>query len=226
LILHFIIIFVFFVFAIRYLIRNSLSKKIQRQQSFKSAIVAIYYIPIFFQGLFLLYISIIYFYFVSKEFSFFLFSFIYKNEYADFSITNLLYFISAICFSSLLLSFHVSLAKISANKKIDVDSVAYKICYCVLSAFLLRVLYLNLPLFNPLALEFSTLYFFSNTSVIIIFSLFSIGLLLLPIFFKTNNKPILYARLSLKVSIAYFVLSFLLAFIIFILYLSLELIRA
>jgi hypothetical protein len=226
LILHSIIVFVFFVFAIRYLIRNSLSKKEQRLQSFKSAILAIYYIPIFIQGLSLLYTSIIYFYFVVKEFSYLLFSFIYKNEYADFSSVNLLYFMSAICFGSLLLSFHVSLAKISANNKIDVDAVAYKICYCILSAFLLRVLYLNLPLFNPLALEFSTLYFFSNSIVIIIFSLISIVLLLLPIFLKTNNKSVLYARLSLKVSIAYFVLSFLLAFIIFLLYLSLKLIRA
>jgi hypothetical protein len=226
LILHFVIVFVFLVFAIPYLIKNGLSKKEQRLQSFRAALKAIYYIPIFIQGLFLLYISIIYFYFIVKEFSYLLFSFTHKNEYADFSIKNLLYFISAICFGSLLLSFNVSLAKLTANSKIDVDSVAYKICYCILSAFLVRVLYLNLLLFSPFVLEFNTLYFFSNTSVIIIFSLASIGFFILPFFFKTNNKPILYARLSLKVSIAYFVLSFLLAFVIFILCVLLMLFRA
>jgi hypothetical protein len=226
LILHFIIVLVFIVFVIRYLIKNILIKKEHRLQSFDAALKAIYYIPIFLQGLFLLYISIIYFYFVVKEFSYLLFSFIYKNEYADFSITNLFYFMSAICFGSLLLSLHVSIAKISANKKIDIDGIAYKVCYCILSAFLLRVMYLNLFLFTPFVLEFSTLYFFSNTSVIIIFSFVSIGFLLLPIFFKTNNKSILYARLSLKVSVVYFMLSFLIAFVIFMLHAFLKLIRA
>ncbi len=225
-ILHVIIVFVFLVFAIRYFIRNVLSNKVQRLQSFYAAIKALYYIPIFIQGLFLLYISIIYFYFVIKEFSYLLFSFTHKNEYANFSITNLLYFISAICFGALLLSLHVSLAKISANKKIGVDAIVYKICYCILSAFLLRLLYVNLLFFTPFILEFSTLYFYSNISVIVIFSFCSVGLLLLPIFFKTNNKSILYARLSLKVSLAYFVIGFLLAFLIFVFYLSLKLFRA
>ncbi len=225
-ILHFIIVFVFLVFAIRYFIKNILSKRKQRLQSFNAALKVLYYVPIFIQGLFLFYISIIYFYFVVREFYYLLFSFIYTNEYADFSTVNLFYFISAICFSSLLLSLHVSLAKISANKKIDVNAVVYKICYFLLSAFFVRVLYLNLPLFTSFFWEFSTLYFFSNNTVIITLSLLSIGLLLQPFFLKQKYKPILYARLSLKVSIAYFVLCFILAFIIFILYVLLKLLGA
>ena len=216
----------FFVFAVVYFVKNILTTKVQRMQSFRAALKAIYYIPIFFQGLFLFYSSIAYFYFVAKECFLLLACIISTTEAKNFSITNLLYFISVICFGSLLLSLHAALAKFSANKKMDVDAIAYKICYTILSAFLLRLLYLNVQLFTPFLFEFDALYLFSNIYFIIVFSILSMGLLLLPLFYKTNNKTLLYARLSLKVTITYFLVSFLLAFVIFILYGLLKIMHA
>ncbi len=216
-ILHFIIVTIFIIFAIRFLIVNSLKKKEARLQFLKSAILVIYYFPVFLQGLFLLYFSLMISFVVVKEFYFFLYALVFKSENAGGDTHPLLLYLSVIVFGSLLLSFNTILAKISANKSFKINAIFIKICYILFSLCMLALLKSNLPFLSPFNFTLDELYFYNNIYVMILGALICVLLLILPYFFKSNNKFFNYAVLSVRVSISYFLfcMSIAVAFFLF-----------
>ncbi len=214
-ILHFIIVTFFIFFAIRFLIIHSLKKKETRLQFLKSAIQVIYYIPVFLQGLFLFCFSIMNFIAVTKEFYFFLYALVFKSDGIMEDLYLLMVKMSVIVLGSFLLSLNMILARKSANKRFTINAVAVKIGYLVFSICMVALLYSNLPFFSPFYFSFSELYFYNNMYVMIVGALICILLLVLPYFFKCNNKFFNYAQLSVSVSISYFLFCMGIALILF-----------
>jgi hypothetical protein len=204
----------------RFFIKNSLQTKIQRTQTFTAAIKVLYFIPVFQQALFLLCISLIHFFIISKSFFIILCSLFFADINAELYSLMMINFIGV---SSVLLCFTFILAKISMNRKMDAINVLYKTAYLLSWIVMPAVIFYNLHLLNPFTSSFTQLVFYNNPYVILLSLVFYGIVLLLPYFYKTSGKTLRYFWLSVKISLAYIGLSFLLAVAIFIFYLLLKL---
>lgn len=214
-ILHFIIVTIFIFFAVRFLIIYSLRKRETRVLFLKSAIKAIYHIPVFLQGLFLLCFSLMNFVAVVKEFYFFLYSLVFKSGEIKGDLHLLTVNMSVIVLGSFLLSLNLMLGKRTANRRFTIDAVTGKIGYLIFSICMVALLHFNLPFSTPFSYSLDELYFYNNIYVMIVGAFIGTLLLVLPYFFTCNNKFFNYAQLSVRLSISYFLICMLIAFIFF-----------
>ena len=208
-------------FFIRFFIINSLQTKVQRTQTLHAAIKAIYYTPVFQQGVFLFCAGIIYFFLICRGFFLLLCAVVFPNQQFE---PEFLLLISIIGIGGLLLSFIFILAKISMNYKTDVSSIFYKVLYLLVAIATWVLIQSNLQLLFTFGYTFSKPFFYNNPFVIIAGAIIYFIVLLLSFFYKANDTLFRYIRLSAQITFAYFIISFILAVLFFIIYLLLKLV--
>ncbi len=195
------VIFIFFLFAIRYFYLYSLSNTLQRKQTLKAVILCIYYIPIFSLCLLLFIAGLICFpLFVSCFFHNQLLFFINVNN-----LNALSYFFINGIFIALLYNF----SKKVLLKKISYKSVLVVMIYFLASLILLKVVKDNL--FLLFLFKFSENYFYNEIFVQLFTLVLIVSILFFPYFKKINSSLVLYTRLSIKIISGYFVFVILLA---------------
>ena len=204
----------------RFFIINSLRNRSLRRQTLHAVIRALYFLPIFQQGLFLFCISLIYCYTTCKGFFLMWDDIIFFRQFPE---LRFLVFASFVGGSGLLLCFNFMLAKISMNTKIDTLSLVNKFAYLVCSAITLWIVYMNLPLLYPNDASFTGMVFYDDPYIIITVAFVYLILMLLPFFYHGKNKNFRYLQLSVRMGITYFVLCFILAALVFIVYAVLKL---
>jgi hypothetical protein len=223
LITHTVIIIFFLFFAIRYFIKNSLRNKEQRLHGLRSVCRLIYYTPLFLQGLFLVYLAVVYFFFITKDFYFLLDSF-FNNDRSKsrFDFLHIPY-LFILCIAVLLLAVNAWLAKISMDKKISLIQLIYKVVYLFYSVLMIVLVIVNSPLVFAFGTANTDTFFYTDAYVLLLGALAYLALLILPLFYTTGNKLFRYLHLSAKVGFAYAFTSFLLALLFFTIYALLKL---
>jgi hypothetical protein len=223
LITHTVIIVVFLFFAIRYFIKNSLHNKEQRLHGLRSACRLIYYTPLFLQGLFLVYIAVVYFFFITKDFYFLLDSFFNNDKSKSrFDFLHIPY-LFILCIALLLLAVNAWLAKISVNKKTSLIQLLYKAGYLFYSVLMIMLVILNSPLVFAFGTANADIFFYTDAYVLFPGVLTYLVLLITPLFYTSGNKLFRYLHLSAKVGLAYAFTSFVLALLFFAIYALLKL---
>ena len=193
----------------------------QRTQTLHAAIKAIYHIPVFQQAVFLFCAGIIYFFLICRGFFLLLCAVVFPDQQFE---PEFLLLISIIGIGGLLLSFIFILAKISMNYKTDVNSILYKMLYLLVAVATGVLIQSNMPLLFTFGYTFSKPFFYNNPFVIIAGAIIYFIVLLLSFFYKANDTLFRYIRLSVYITFTYFMVSFVLAIIAFIIYLLLKLI--
>jgi hypothetical protein len=223
LITHTVIIIVFLFFAIHYFIKNSLRNKEQRLHGLHSACRLIYYTPLFLESLFLVYLAIVYFFLITKDFYFLINSFFNSNKTESRLDFLHIPYLFILCIAILLLAVNTWLANISANRKISPIQLIYKAVYLFYSALMIMLVIVNSPLVFAFGAANTDIFFYTDAYVLFLGALAYLALLVAPLFYITGNKLFQYLRLSAKVGFAYAFTSFLLALLFFIIYTLLKL---
>ncbi|HEX7844945.1 MAG TPA: hypothetical protein VF476_04030 [Chitinophagaceae bacterium] len=206
---------------IRFFILRSLLTKENRINTVLAATKAVYFTPLFIQGFLLLWVALRNFKTICGGLFLSIRHWRFKGE--EEPDYDFLYLVGYLCVGSLLLGLHALLGKLSLSKKTDPASIFYKIAYITTSYFLLKVVYLNAGLFNPLEALLDHLFFYNNTNIIVAGSL-AYAALLLQLFFKPLDNHIKYLQVGVLSSAAYLFFCVLLALLLFGIYAIVKLI--
>jgi len=196
-----VVVFVFLVFAVRYFVKNNIANQQQRKNTAKATLTLLYYLPVFIQGLFLLWIGITHFFFNCRPFYSLLCSVFFKDAGVgrwDFSSLAVLFT------GSLLLGVNGWLAKISAKTCQYMPRFISVILYLAFSTGMLFLLYKNRMLTLSFGTSLTNIFFYTQPFVVVITLLAAI-LLITSMYKESMNKIIWlrYLQLPVKVSFLY-----------------------
>jgi hypothetical protein len=180
------VIIVFLIFATKYFVVHSLSSKLQRSKALQTAILCIYYLPVFLLSLYLFYAL-------------------------SFYNLNNLFAIGYFFTIALLVSFLFWLAKKSGNKAFNFYAALYKLLYIICSIVIINVTLNNFELLFQLDFTNNRFDDRNNLFVLSCTIIFVFILLFVPYFRRSSFTLIVYARLAAKIILRYFSISFLLA---------------
>lgn len=203
-------------FFVRFFILNSLLTPASRKATLTAALKAVYFAPLFLQGLFLLWMAIVHFFTNCKGFLV-LFNFLaFKTENKD--VYLFLYMLSYMLSTSLLLSLHFILGKLSLNKKFTPLHILFKAVYVTAAYFIINVMLLNADLAHPIAPPLTNIVVFNNPYVIIATVLSCILILLLSFLYKGRQYYFRYLQLGTFISSSYIVICMLTGVLLFLLH--------
>jgi hypothetical protein len=190
------VIILFFLLAIKYFYTHSLTTAIQRNQTLKSAIRCVYFLPVFIVSFLLFYAGIInFFFFVLKFFN--LRSHSFSNFTNGYSFGY--FFTIALCGSLLFW-----LAKRSANLDKTIAASIFKLLYCIVSFFTVKIITENIDIL--FLFDISGVVAYSSIHIWIL--LFTAGIVaaifFIPYFCKSNFDLVVYSRVAVKTVAAYF----------------------
>lgn len=196
--LYFIIAVALF-FYIRFFILNSLITKAARKATFSAALKAVYFIPLFLQGLVLIWLAVVHFFTICKHFLLLFNNWAYngKPNYEP------LYLLSYIAFGTILLSLHFILGKISLNKKTETVSILLKAAYVAAAYPLLQLLLLNGDLLQPFAPSTKNIFLYNNAWFILPAGLLYFFVLIFSFFYKRSLPLYRYLQAGVFISSTY-----------------------
>lgn len=204
-------VFIYFVIALfllaacLYFYNNSLSTTLQRSQTLKSAILCIYYLPVFLLSFSVLYAGVINFYFlVEKLFLQNIYFFADKNN-----IAFVIYFMLNACFVALIFW----MAKKSFPSTYSLVSLLYIAMYFISSTLVYQFFKAHFSLlflyqFNFVGNCFTDIFLVLSVGTILLFLVWCI-----PIFLKRKQSFFTYTRLGIKVIIGYISIAMLVAIV-------------
>jgi len=196
----------------RFFILRSLLTKADRTNMAAAVAKAVWFSPLFIQGLLLLWFAVLNFKAICQGF-FLCFEYwiLKRTERPDYSF---LFLVSYVGIGSLILGLHALLGKLSLIPKTNVLTMLYKVLYAGISCVLLKLAFLNMGLFHPLVADTQQVFFYSNAYVIAAGILIYITLLL-QLFFRSAVTEIRYLQLGVLASGLYISISALLAIVLF-----------
>jgi hypothetical protein len=197
------VITVFLIFATKYFVVHSLSSKLQSSKTLQSAILCIYYLPVFLLSLYLFYAGVTNFFSFAARF-------LHFYELSFYNLNNL-FAIGYFFTNALLVSFLFWLAKKSGNKAFNFYAILYKLLYIICSIVILNATLNNFELLFQL--DFTNKRFDDRNNLFVLSCtiIFVFILLFVPHFRRSNFALIVYARLAAKIMLRYFSICFLLA---------------
>ncbi len=210
------VIFIFIAFAVRYFIKNNIANSQQRKSTAIAALKLLYYLPVFLQGLFLIWVGITHFFFNCRPFYSLLSSMFFKDTgVAGWNFDSLAFLLT----SSVLLGLNGWFAKISCTPYQSIPRVISIIFYLGFSTGMLFLLYKNLMLTLSFGIGLTNIFFYTQPFVVV-GTLLTVTLLIISMYKESMNKIIWlrYLQLPVKVILLYCGVCFSIGLAIFILH--------
>jgi hypothetical protein len=190
------VIIVFILLAIKYFYTHSLSTVIQRNQTLKSAVLCIYFLPVFLLSLYLLYAGVInFFFFILKFFN------LRSHNFSNFTNAYSFgyFFTIALCVSLLFW-----LAKRSANLDKTIAASIFKLLYCIVSFFILKLIIENIDILFLFDISGVVAYSSTHIWILLFTACIVAAIFFIPYVRKSNFDLVIYCRVAVKTLAAYF----------------------
>lgn len=216
------IIVIFLFFAARYFIKNNIATVPQQKGTVTATIKLLFFLPVFSQGLFLLWTGIIHFQFTCRSLFLFLSAAIFNwRDMEQGSCIPL----SILCSGSLLLGITYMLGNVYIATKDITTKFFTLLLYILFSVMMLLLLYYNRAFTMPAWGSFRKVIFFDDTSVITATIAASLGLT--ATMFSKKMRDITwmrYLQLPVMASLLYTVICVAVVFIFFLPYCLLKIV--